>query len=52
MLNLTKLCWIIFKVSRWNVTFVCAYGRGKKLVLKKKTAQGKLGSEKLIVYQQ
>lgn len=24
-----------FGVSKWNVTFECNYGRGKKLVLKK-----------------
>ncbi len=49
MLNLMKLCWIIFKLLKWNVIFLCGYGRGKKLVLEKVTAQGKLGSEKLIV---
>jgi len=52
MLNLVKLCCIILKVSKWNVIFLCGYGRGKKLVLEKVTAQRKLGSEKLIVYQQ
>jgi len=52
MFKKVKLCWIIFKVSKWNVIFVCGYGRGKKLVLEKVTPQHKLGSEKLIVYQQ
>jgi hypothetical protein len=41
-----------FKGIQMNVIFVCGYGCGKKRVLEKVTAQGKLGSEKLIVYQQ
>jgi hypothetical protein len=51
MFNRAKLCWIL-KASRWNVIFVCGYGVWKKLVLKKVTAEGKLGTKKLIVYQQ
>jgi hypothetical protein len=41
-----------FKGIQMNVIFVCGYGCGKKLVLEKVTAHGKVGSEKLIVYQQ